>query len=146
MSLYQQTTWENALCTYCNKYNPLLFSPRIFYFERTDSQSVSQHLLLALRTHSLELCLWRHDISITIKTHHPSETIPVTGSAYIFSGVMALKIRYIHHHKAKVRHRFNAWWVSNGLAIVEPLHFEVWISYRDQCTFKVGWVSIFQTL
>jgi len=55
-----------------------MFSPRIFHFEKSQSvsqsfgQFVSQHLLPALRAYSPAPCLWRHDISITIKTRHPS--------------------------------------------------------------------------
>lgn len=68
MSLYRRHTVINIF-PYCSH---LEFFTLKRQTVKSVSQLVSQHLLLTLRTYSLASCLWRHDISITTKTGHPS--------------------------------------------------------------------------
>uniref|UniRef100_A0A224Y5Q0 Putative secreted protein n=1 Tax=Panstrongylus lignarius TaxID=156445 RepID=A0A224Y5Q0_9HEMI len=65
-------------------------------------------------------------------------TILVLCSADIFSCVMALSICNIHYNKSKIGYLFYSCRMPNRMTVVEPFNLHGRISYRYQCTLKMG--------
>lgn len=69
----------------------------------------------------------------------------VASLADVLASIVALSVRNVQHHEAKVRHGLDPGGVAQRLAIVEPLYFHVRVANRDQRAFEVSRVSILQT-